>query len=54
MILNDLPWKQRDHSVVFETAPKYWQFDLCQVLAILNSSVDYEGYPISSKEFCPQ
>ena len=32
----------RDHSVVFETAPKY---------CILDSFVDYD---ISSKGFCPQ
>ena len=35
----------RDHSVIFETAPKY---------GILDSFVDYEGYSISSKEFGPQ
>ena len=34
----------RDHSVVFEIAPKYW---------ILDSFVDYEGYSISSKGFLP-
>ena len=34
----------RDHSVVFKTAPKY---------CILDSSVDYEGYSISSKGFLP-
>ena len=34
----------RDHSVVFETAPKYY---------ILDSFVDFEGYSISSKEFLP-
>ena len=32
----------RDHSVVYEIAPKYW---------ILESFVDYEGYSISSKGF---
>ena len=32
----------RDHSVVFETAPKY---------SILDSFDDCEGYSISSKEF---
>ena len=32
----------RDHSVIFEIAPKY---------CILNSFVDYEGYCISSKGF---
>ena len=34
----------RDHSVVFETAPKY---------CILDCFVDYDGYSISSKEFFP-
>ena len=34
----------RDHSVVFEIAPKYW---------ILDSFVDYEGYSISSNGFLP-
>ena len=32
----------RDHSVIFETVPKYH---------ILDSFVDYEGYSISSKGF---
>ena len=32
----------RDHSVVFEIAPKY---------CILDSFVDYKGYSISSKGF---
>ena len=44
MILNGLPWKQRDHSVIFEIAPKY---------CILDSFVDYECYSISSKGFLP-
>ena len=44
MILNALPWKRRDHSVVFETVPKY---------CISDSLVDYEGYSISSKGFLP-
>ena len=44
MILNGLPWKQTDHSVVFEIAPKY---------CILDSLVDYDGYSISYKEFLP-
>ena len=44
MILNGLPWKQTDHSVIFETAPKYY---------ILDSSVDYEGHSISSKRPLP-
>ena len=34
----------RDHSVVFEIAPKY---------CISDSFVDYEGYSISSKVFLP-
>ena len=34
----------RDHSVVFETASKYY---------IFNSFVDYDGYSISSKVFLP-
>ena len=34
----------RDHSVIFEIASKY---------CILDSSVDYEGYSISSKGFFP-
>ena len=34
----------RDHSVIFETASKYW---------ILDSFVDYDGYSISSKGFLP-
>ena len=34
----------RDHSVVFETAPKY---------CVLDSFVDYEDYSISSKGFLP-
>ena len=33
-----------DHSVIFETAPKY---------CILDSFVDYDGYSISSKGFLP-
>ena len=33
-----------DHSVIFESAPEY---------CISDSSVDYEGYSISSKEFLP-
>ena len=44
MILNDLPWKRTDHSVVFETASKY---------CILDSFVDYDGYSVSSKGFLP-
>ena len=34
----------RDHSVVFEIATKYY---------ILDSFVDYDGYSISSKRFLP-
>ena len=34
----------RDHSVIFETAPKYFS---------LVSSVEYEDYSISSKGFLP-
>ena len=44
----DIEWfaleKNRDHSVVFETAFKY---------CISDSFVDYDGYSISSKEFLP-
>ena len=44
----DIEWfafeMNRDHSVVFEIAPKY---------CTLDSFVDYEGYSISSKEFLP-
>ena len=32
----------RDHSVIFKTAPKYY---------ISDSFVDYDGYSISSKGF---
>ena len=34
----------RDHSVIFEIASKYW---------IMDSLVDYDGYSISSKGFLP-
>ena len=34
----------RDNSVIFEVAPKYY---------MSYSFVDYEGYSISSKEFLP-
>ena len=44
MILNGSPWKQTDHSVVFEIASKY---------CISDSLVDYDGYSISSKGFLP-
>ena len=44
----DIEWfaleVNRDHSVAFETAPKY---------CILNSYVDCEDYSISSKGFLP-
>ena len=44
----DIEWfaleMNRDHSVVFEIAPKY---------CILDSFVDYEAYSISSKGFLP-
>ena len=42
----DIEWfaleMNRDHPVIFETAPKY---------CISDSLVDYEGYSISSKGF---
>ena len=44
MILNGLPWKQTDYSVVFEIASKY---------CISESFDDYDGYSISSKGFLP-
>ena len=44
VLLNGLPWKQTDHSVIFEIAPKY---------CISNSFVDCEGYSIYSKGFLP-
>jgi len=45
MILYGLPWKQTEIiSVVFEVASKY---------CISDSSVDYDGYSISSKGFLP-
>ena len=44
----DIEWftleTKRDHSVIFETAPKY---------CISDCFVDYEGYSISSKGFLP-
>ena len=44
----DIEWfaleMNRDHSVIFEIAPKY---------CISDSFVDYEGYSISSKGFFP-
>ena len=44
MILNGLPWKQTDHSVIFEIASKYW---------ISDSFVYYDGCSISSEGFLP-
>ena len=45
---HDIEWfaleTNRDHSVVFEIASKY---------CISDSSVDHDGYSISSKEFLP-
>ena len=45
---HDIEWfaleMNRAHSVVFEIAPKY---------CISDSSVNYEGYSISSKGFLP-
>ena len=42
----DIEWlaleTNRDHSIIFEIAPKYF---------ISDSLVDYEGYSISSKGF---
>ena len=44
----DIEWfaleMSRDHSVIFQIAPKY---------CISDSSIDYEGYSISSKGFFP-
>jgi len=44
----DIEWfafeTDRDHSVIFEIAPKY---------CISDSFVDYDGYSISSKGFLP-
>ena len=44
----DIEWfaleTNRDHSVIFETAPSY---------CISDSFVDYDGYSISSKGFLP-
>ena len=45
VILKGLPWKQTDHSVVFEILSKFY--------SISNSFVDYDGYSISSKGFLP-
>ena len=44
----DVEWlaleMNKDYSVIFEIVPKYW---------ILDSSVDYGGYSISSERFLP-
>ena len=44
----DIEWfaleTNRDHSVIFEIASKYW---------ILDSFVDHDGYSISSEGFLP-
>ena len=46
--LPDIEWfaleRNRDHSVIFETASKY---------CISDSSVDHDGYSISSEGFLP-
>ena len=43
----DIEWfaseTNRDHSVIFETAPKY----------CISDSVEYEGYSLPSKSFLP-
>ena len=48
MDYRDIEWftleMNRDHSVVFESASKY---------CILDSSVDHDGYSVSSKGFLP-
>ena len=44
MILNGLPWKRTKSFCHFEIAPKY---------CIANSSINYDGYSISSKGFLP-
>ena len=44
MILNDALEMSRDHSLVFESVSKY---------CILESFIDHDGYPISSKGFLP-
>ena len=42
VILKVLSWKWTEIILIFETASKYW---------ISESSVDYDGYSISSKGF---
>ena len=44
MILDGVPWKQTEIIIIFEIASKY---------CISDSSVDYDGYSISSKGFLP-
>ena len=48
MDYSDIEWfaleMNRDHSVIFEIAPKY---------CVSDSLIDYEGYSISSKGFLP-
>jgi len=48
LVYCDIEWfvleMNRDHSVVFEIAPKYY---------ISDSLVHYQGYSISSKGFLP-
>ena len=45
----DVEWfsleTNQDHSVVFEIAPKD---------CILDSFIDYEGYPFLLRDYCPQ
>ena len=43
MTLNGLPWKQTDHSVVFEIAFR----------TAFRTVVDCDGYSISSEGFLP-
>ena len=42
VILNGLPWRPTDHSVIFETASKY---------CVSDSFVDHGGFSISSEGF---
>ena len=45
----DVEWfsleTNQDHSVIFEIAPKD---------CILDSFIDYEGYPFLLRDYCPQ
>ena len=43
MLLNGLPWKQRS----------FYCFEIVSKYCLLDSSVDYDGYSISSKRFLP-